>query len=497
MRNDVPSAAAVVSRRPVALAHRSRAYTDMLILILCGAALSYALSNALLMPLLPRVEATLRIPAGSAVWIVTALALSAGLTTPVLARWGDGAGRKRALVFALAALAVGSLVCALATSFWPLVVGRVLQGCAGVGLPMYMRIMRDEMPEARRNFGLGLVQASNWLGAGVGGLVAGYVAIHTAGFSSVFWINFAVAATVLGAVLVVVPRSDDGRRVALDLPGALLLAAATASGLIALSEGITWGWASAPTLVLLSVAVVGSACFVAVERTSASPIIDLKVLAIPAAWGPILTAGVGIVGYFGAGIGVATYIQLPLAVGGMAKNPLQAAVLLIPLDCAIFIAAPLVAYLAVRAIRPGYLMVAGPLLMALGTGGLLWENTSMVVIAVLMGVIGFGFGLTFAALTIEGTNGVPKEHVGSIIGVSIVVVNVLITLSGAVLSSCVSAHSVRLESVEVPTRAAFTSFWLFCLICSVVTAGLAATYVVASNRRLPASGPSVDPNESP
>lgn len=485
MRSDVPSVAAAIPGPPVALAVRTRAYADVLILILCGAALSYALTNALLMPLLPRIESTLRISAGSAVWIVTAAALSAGLTTPVLARWGDSAGRKRALVFALAALAAGSLVCALATSFWLLVVGRVLQGFAGVGLPMYMRIMRDEMPEARRNFGLGLVQASNWLGMGVGGLVAGYVATRTSGFTSVFWINFAVATTVLVAVLVVVPRSSDGHRVALDIPGALLLAAATASGLIALSQGGTWGWTSASTLVLLIVAVVGSAAFVAVERTSPSPIIDLKVLAMPAAWGPILTAGIGIVGYFGAGIGVATYIQMPLAAGGMAKDPLQAAVLLIPLDCAIFVAAPLVAYLAARALRPGYSMVVGALLMALGTGGLLWENTSIVMITVLMGVIGFGFGLTFVALTIEGTNGVPKEHVGSVIGVSIVVVNVLITLSGAVLASCVSAHSVRLGNAEVPTRAAFTNFWLFCMICSVVTAGVAAAYVVVSNPRPP------------
>ncbi|MFJ2008597.1 MFS transporter [Streptomyces chartreusis] len=463
---------------------RTMAHANTLIVILCGAALSYALSNSLLTPLVPRIESTLLVSPGSAVWIVTSAALAAGVSTPMLARWGDTAGRKRVLVLALTALTVGSLVCALATSYWLLLAGRVLQGCAGAGLPMYLRITRDEMPEIRRNFGLSVIQACNWLGAGIGALVAGYLAIHTTGFRSVFWINFGVSLIALIAALLKVPRSTDGYAAKLDIRGTLLLGTATASGLIALSEGNSWGWTSAAILVLLAVTILAAVAFVVVERTCTSPIIHLNVLAIPAAWGPIATSGLAAIGYFGTGIGVATYVQQPPEAGGLSRNALQAAYLLIPLDCMIFLAAPLVAYLATRAIRPGYSMVAGPLFMAAGTGGLLSQHTDMTMIAIVMGVIGFGFGLTFSALTIEGTNGVPHKHVGSVIGVAIVVANVLVTLAGAVLSASISTHNLNLHGVVLPTRSAFTEFWLFCLASSVIASAVAALYVRVSNRRM-------------
>ncbi len=81
--------------------------------------------------------------------MLTAYLLSASIMTPILGRVGDMTGKKRVFVATLIALAVGSLLAAVAPSIGVMIVARVIQGFAGGMLPFAFGIIRDEFPAER------------------------------------------------------------------------------------------------------------------------------------------------------------------------------------------------------------------------------------------------------------------------------------------------------------------------------------------------------------
>ncbi|WP_197038165.1 MULTISPECIES: MFS transporter [Actinomycetes] len=77
-----------------------------------------ALLQSLVMPVLPTIEVQLGTNQTNVTWVLTTYLLSASIFTPIMGRLGDMHGKKRIFVIALVALAAGSLLAGLATSFW-------------------------------------------------------------------------------------------------------------------------------------------------------------------------------------------------------------------------------------------------------------------------------------------------------------------------------------------------------------------------------------------
>jgi MFS family permease len=75
--------------------------------------------------------------------------MSASVMTPILGRVGDIYGKKWVFVGALGALAVGSVLAAVAPSLAVLIVARVVQGVGGGMLPLGFGIIRDEFPAGK------------------------------------------------------------------------------------------------------------------------------------------------------------------------------------------------------------------------------------------------------------------------------------------------------------------------------------------------------------
>src|SRR3954454_1562956 len=125
----------------------SRTSSPRLILaVLAAAAGSFSLLQSLVAPVLPTIQHDLHTTASAVVWVMTAWLLSAAVATPVLGRVGDLAGKERTLVAALVAVAVGSLIAAVAPTLPVLLVGRVVQGLGGAVFAVSFGIIRDELP---------------------------------------------------------------------------------------------------------------------------------------------------------------------------------------------------------------------------------------------------------------------------------------------------------------------------------------------------------------
>jgi MFS family permease len=120
-----------------------------LLAVLALAGTSFAMMQALVIPALPRIQASLGTNTDGAAWIATAYLLSASVLTPVIGRLGDTAGKKRMMMASLAAFAAGTMACALAANLGELVAGRVIQGAAGGIYPLAFAIIRDRLPRER------------------------------------------------------------------------------------------------------------------------------------------------------------------------------------------------------------------------------------------------------------------------------------------------------------------------------------------------------------
>src|SRR3954447_3118545 len=85
-------------------------------LVLCAGVAAFSLLQSMVNPVLPTIEAGLGTDQSTVTWVLTAYLLSASVFTPIVGRIGDKVGKERMLVVALGALAVGSLIAAVAPS---------------------------------------------------------------------------------------------------------------------------------------------------------------------------------------------------------------------------------------------------------------------------------------------------------------------------------------------------------------------------------------------
>jgi len=94
---------------------------NLLLAVLALAGTVFAMMQSLVIPALPRIQASLGTNANGAAWISTAYLLSACILTPVIGRLGEVAGKKRMMLASLAAFAAGTLACAVAGNLAELV----------------------------------------------------------------------------------------------------------------------------------------------------------------------------------------------------------------------------------------------------------------------------------------------------------------------------------------------------------------------------------------
>src|SRR3979411_854322 len=139
---------------------------------------AYALLQSLVIPVLTTVAKELHTSQGAVTWVLTAYLLSASIMTPILGRIGDMFGKKWVFVGTLIALAVGSVLAAVAPNLAVMIVARGIQGGAGGGvaggmLPLGVGITRDECPAEKVAGAVGILAALTAVGGSLGIVLAG------------------------------------------------------------------------------------------------------------------------------------------------------------------------------------------------------------------------------------------------------------------------------------------------------------------------------------
>src|SRR3954463_10636208 len=88
----------------------------------------------------------------------------------------------------LLVFAAGSVVCALSTTLFVLVIGRVIQGVGGGIFPLAFGIIRDHFPQDRVATAIGGISATFGIGGGLGLVLAGVI-VDALDASWLFWLG--------------------------------------------------------------------------------------------------------------------------------------------------------------------------------------------------------------------------------------------------------------------------------------------------------------------
>lgn len=426
---------------------------------------------------LPRIIAGLHSTVTAGLWTLTGYILTSTVFLLPAGRWSDMVGRKRLFVAGNVVFGVGTILCGLAPNGGALVLWRLVQGVgAALSSATAVPLVVSAFPRRQTGRALG-INSTAWVMGAIVGPVAGGALVGTLGWRWIFFVTvpFAVVGVVAGAMVLPTDRAS-ARGVRTDWAGAAAFTLGLVALLVALSEGLAWGWASARIVGLLVLAAVALVFFAYWEMRLEHPMFELKLLR-----SLHLRTGLAVVTFYSTGMFATTFLLTFYLQGAMNLSPLQAGLALVPVAAPQLVVAPLGGALADRfgSARPVIvglaLLISGAALLS-RLGGRL--DLVMVVIPLLF--ISAGNGLAWPALTKVVVSSAPPQRTGVASGMFFTLRNVGMALSftlalvvaeaslppavavrvflgaGGVLSRGVSSALVR------STDAGFQVFAIFC-----------------------------------
>jgi EmrB/QacA subfamily drug resistance transporter len=277
-------------------------------------------------------------------WVIDAYALTLAATMLIFGSLSDRFGRRLLFTFGLAAFSVASLACGLAGDPLILNVFRGIQGLGGAAmLATSLALLAAAYEGRQRATALAVWGATTAAAVALGPLIGGAV-IEALSWEWIFFINVPIGLITAALVARGVPESRDPaatRRP--DFGGLVTLAAAMSMLIVALFRGNEEGWGSALILGLFAGAAVLLAGFVAIERRTEQPLLDLGLFRKPSTWGASLAILATAISVFAMLTYLVFYIQ-----NGLGYDALETGLRLFPLTVASFFAAAIAGRLTDR-----------------------------------------------------------------------------------------------------------------------------------------------------
>ena len=125
--------------------------------------------------------------------------------SPAIGALSDAIGRRPVLIAALATLVVDYIIMALATTYWVLLIGRILAGIAGATYVTATAYLADVSTKETRAANFGMIGAAYGLGFAIGPMIGGVAA--TWSLSAPFWLAAGLAGVAVVFGIFVLPES--------------------------------------------------------------------------------------------------------------------------------------------------------------------------------------------------------------------------------------------------------------------------------------------------
>ncbi|MFL6121052.1 MFS transporter [Actinophytocola sp.] len=422
------------------------------VLASCGLVASFM--QTLVIPLIPSLPDILHADPADASWVITVTLVAAAVIMPVSGRLGDLYGKRPVLLASLVVLVAGSVVCALAGSVLPMVVGRGLQGCAMGVIPLGISIMRDILPVERIGSATAMMSATLGVGGAIGLPVSAVIA-QTSSWRVLFWLAAGLGAACLALLRAVVPDSALRAEGRFNVVGALGLAAGLVSLLLAITKGATWGWGSALTLGLFAAAVVVLVVWGAYQLRVRYPLVNLRVLARrPVLFTNLASVLVGFAVY-STSLVLPQLLQASALTGyGLGQSLIATGLWMAPGGLVMMALSPVSAGITRRwGSRTSLLLGAAVIAVGYVVATLLLHSAFQVMVAAV--IVSAGVGIAYAAMPRLIMGAVPLHETASANGLNSLMRSVGTSMSSAVMATLLAHMSVTVGPVTVPSLAGF------------------------------------------
>lgn len=411
-----------------------------LLAVLALAQFMVVLDSSIVNVALPAIQQALNISSGDLAWLVTAYTLAFGGFLLFGGRAADLYGRRKIFLIGVIGFTLASLVVGVAQDSMTVIIGRGLQGLAAALMsPAALSIVLTTFREGKeRNTALGIWAAVAAGGAAVGVLLGGILTQYL-NWRWNFFINLPIGILVTIAAFKLVPaHSKEVAHNDLDLPGAVLVTGGLMSLVYAIEQAPDWGWTEASTLGLFGLSIAMLVGFFINEARAKHPLMPLSIFRIRNISAANLVQMPITAAMFSMFFFISIYIQTV-----MGFSPVETGLSFLPVTFIIAIVATITSR-AVAKVGFKPILVAAPALMA---GGLFWlshislSSSYWADIFPGLALVAVGAGMSFVALTIAATSGVPANESGLASGLLNTAQQIGGALGLAILSGIAASHA--------------------------------------------------------
>jgi EmrB/QacA subfamily drug resistance transporter len=229
----------------------------------------------------PKIQADLGLSSSGMQWAINAYLLALAALFAFGGRLADTVGHRTMVVIGVILFAGSSALCGLTPSggvaeTW-LVAFRALQGAGGaIMFPAALAIVVQTFDLRSRGRALALFFGIAGGLTAIGPIAGGYLLEWT--WRAIFWINIPVALIALALIAISKP-ANEARPARMDYRGLALIVAGVGLSVFGLQQSSIWGWGNPAIEICIVIGLIILAVFVAVERRTASPLINMNIFA--------------------------------------------------------------------------------------------------------------------------------------------------------------------------------------------------------------------------
>ncbi len=227
----------------------------------------------------PTIQHALGLSSSGMQWAINAYLLALAALFAFGGRLGDIVGHRKMVVLGVVIFAGTSALCGLtpsggAAEAW-LVTFRAVQGAGGaIMFPAALAIVVQTFDLRSRGRALALFFGIAGGLTAIGPIAGGYLLQWT--WRAIFWINIPVALIALALIAISKPVTDH-RPAPMDYRGLALIVGGVGLSVFGLQQSAIWGWGNPAIEVSIVAGLLLLVVFVAVERRTASPLINVHI----------------------------------------------------------------------------------------------------------------------------------------------------------------------------------------------------------------------------
>lgn len=340
-------------------------------------------------------------------WIFAIYLLLMTVATPIFGKISDLYGRRLVFTFGTIVFLLASMLCGAAQTMTQLIWFRALQGLgAGAFMPMTVTIVGDVFPYQERAKVMGLFSAIWGISGVIAPLIGGVLVDHLS-WRWVFYINLPFGLVSLLMLWIFYKENPNrNEREEIDFKGIVTFTVSIITFLLAvLMGGTVFPWLSMTIIGLFLVSVLFFLLFLYIENRVSNPMLPLSLFKIP------FIFNANVIGFLLSMILIGVTIYVPIWVQGLyGLGATGAGLVLAPLSIAWVVGSNTVGALLIKW-GPRRTMFIGLLLLFSGTFGLsvLDETNSAWLLALLMFIVGLGFGFSMTVVIVLGQSGIENN----------------------------------------------------------------------------------------